>query len=203
MTWYIFKKLSPRVTESQLAKAIKNHIKLKMYNKTFITQLGMCTVIITYKNNKKTCEFFVVPEISQVLLGMPDTAALNIINANIDSIEAEGTKKENCNTNISDTKKPNTKQETHWAKKSFRNTEEDLKNTNNVNGLDSNTNTNTLTHFFLSSPNIEMEIMKIANLTQKYAMCLIMFLMASGTLKAHFCYSSSLTVSPIKHHQDM
>ena len=31
-----------------------------MYNKTFITQLGMYMVIINYKNNKK-CEFFVVP----------------------------------------------------------------------------------------------------------------------------------------------
>ena len=49
MPWYIFKKLFPRVTESQLRRTIKNHIKLKTYNKTFITQLGMCAVIINYK----------------------------------------------------------------------------------------------------------------------------------------------------------
>ena len=49
---------------------------------------------------------------------MPDTAALNIINVNIDSIEAASMQKENCNTNISDAKKPNTKQETHGAKES-------------------------------------------------------------------------------------
>ena len=76
-------------------KTIKNHIKLKMYNKTFLKQIGTCTVIITYKNNKKKCEFFVVVGNGQALLGMPDTAALNIINVNIDSIEAEGTQKEN------------------------------------------------------------------------------------------------------------
>ena len=61
MPWYIFKKLFPKVTEAELMKTIENHIKLKTFNKTFITQLGMCAVIINYKNNKKKCEFFVVP----------------------------------------------------------------------------------------------------------------------------------------------
>ena len=58
-----------------------------MYNRTVITQLGMCMVIIDHKDNKKKCEFFVVPRNGQVLLGMPDTTALKIINVNIDSIE--------------------------------------------------------------------------------------------------------------------
>ena len=48
----------------------------------------MCLVIINYKNNKKKCEYFVVPRNGQALLGMLDTAALNIINANVDAIEA-------------------------------------------------------------------------------------------------------------------
>ena len=134
---------------------------------------------------------------------MPDTAALNIINVNIDFIEAEGTKKENCNTDISDTETSSIKQETHEAKESCTNTDEDLKNTNNVNGLHSNTNTNTLTNYFLSSPNIEMEIRKSTNLTQKICNVFDNVLMALGTLKAHFYYSSSLIVSPVKHHQDM
>ena len=60
MPWYIFKKLFPRVTETELAKPFKNHIKLKTYNKTVIAQLGMCIVTINYKDNKKKCEFFVV-----------------------------------------------------------------------------------------------------------------------------------------------
>ena len=33
MPWYIFKQLFPRVTEAELTKTIKNHIKLKTYNK--------------------------------------------------------------------------------------------------------------------------------------------------------------------------
>ena len=78
----------PRVSESQLARTIKSHIKLKTYNKTFITQLGTYAVIISYKNNRRKCEFFVVPGNGQVLLGMPDIAVLNIINVNIDSIDA-------------------------------------------------------------------------------------------------------------------
>ena len=108
MLWYIFKKLFQRVTEAELTKTVKNHIKLKTYNKTVIAQLRMCMVIINYKDNKKKCEFFVVPRNGQALLGKPDTAALNIINVNIDSIEVASTQKENCNTNISDAKKPNT-----------------------------------------------------------------------------------------------
>ena len=62
-----------------------------------------------------------------MLLGIPDTAALNIINVNIDLIEAEGTQEENCNTNISDAKTYYVKQEMHEAKESCTNTEEDLK----------------------------------------------------------------------------
>ena len=122
-------------------------------------------VIINYKNNKKKCEFFVIPGNGKGLFGMPDTAALNIVNVNIDSIEAEGTQKETCNTNVSVAKTANIKQETHGAKKSCTNTDENLKNTNNVNRLDSNTNTNTLTNYFLSFPNIEIDRRKSAELT--------------------------------------
>ena len=46
MPWYIFKKLFPRVKEAEVEKTVKKHIKLKMYNKTVITQLGTCVVII-------------------------------------------------------------------------------------------------------------------------------------------------------------
>ena len=65
---------------------------------------------------------------------MPDTVALNIINVNIDSIEAANMQKENCKTKISDVGKPNTKQETDGAKESCTNTDEDLKITKNVKG---------------------------------------------------------------------
>ena len=76
----------------------------------------MCAVIINYKDNKKKCEFSVVPGNGRALLGMLDTEALNIINVNIDSIETACTQKDNCNTYMSDAKTSNTKQETHGAK---------------------------------------------------------------------------------------
>ena len=126
ISWYIFKKLFSRVNESQLTKTVKNHIKLKTYNKTFITQLGTCAVIISYKSNRRKCKFFVVPGNDQALLDMPDTAALKIINLNIDSIEVDGIQREKCNTNIRDTKMFNAKQKTHGA----TNTDDGLKNTN-------------------------------------------------------------------------
>ena len=46
---------------------------------------------IKFKNFKKKRVFFVVPGKSQALLGMPDMAALNIINLNI-SFYTEGDK---------------------------------------------------------------------------------------------------------------
>ena len=62
------------------------------------------------------------------------------------------------------------------------------------------TNTNTLTNYFLSSPNIEVDKRKSIELMQKYTTCLIMFLMILGALKAHFHCSTSLIGCPIKHH---
>ena len=124
----------------------------------------MCVVTIAYKNNKKKCESFVVPGNAQALLGMPDTAALNIINVNI---EAEDTQEENCNTNISDAKTANVKQETHGAKDRCTNTNVYLQSPNNINRSDNNTNTITLRNRFLSSPNMEIDKRKSAELTQK------------------------------------
>ena len=72
-------------------------------------------VTIEYKNNRRKCEFFVVLGNGQALLGMPDTAGLNIINVNIDSLEAEDTQRENCYTNTDDAKISNAKQENHGA----------------------------------------------------------------------------------------
>ena len=96
---------------------------------------------------------------------MPGTAALNIINVNIDSIEAEDTQRENCNTNIGDAKTSHAKQEIHEAGEYCTNTDGSLKNTNNNNGSASNTNANTLTNYFLSFPNLEIDRRKSTQLT--------------------------------------
>ena len=81
---------------------------MKTYNKTFITQLETCAVVINYKDNKRKCKFFVVPANGQALLGMPDTAALKIMNINIDSIEVACMRKVHCNTNMGNTKETET-----------------------------------------------------------------------------------------------
>ena len=167
MPWYIFKKLFPRVTETKLIKTIKRHIKLKTYNKTVITQLGTCMVTINHNDDKKKCDCFVVPGNDQVPLGMPDTTALKIININIDSIEAASTWKEECNTNIGDAKESNTRQEAHVVKKSYTNMYKDLKVVNNDNWSSSKTSINTLTNYFLSSPNIEVDKRKSIKITQR------------------------------------
>ena len=101
MPCHILKRLFKNVTEAELKKTIKGHIKLKTHNITVITQLGTCIVTINFKDIKKRCMFFVVPRNGQMLLGMPDTAALQIININIDSIQAA---KKECNINIGNAK---------------------------------------------------------------------------------------------------
>ena len=53
------------------------------------------------------------------------------------------------------------------VKESCTNVDEDLKIANNDNGPSSNTSINTLTNYFLSSPNIEVDKMKSIELMQK------------------------------------
>ena len=108
--------------KDQLKRSIKGCITLRTYNKTNITQLGMCMVVIKFKNIKKRCVFFVVPRNGQALLGMPDKAALKSINIRIDSPEAkimEG------KTNSSDARESNTMQETCVAEKCCTNMDAD------------------------------------------------------------------------------
>ena len=96
------------------------------------------------------------------LLGMPDTAALKIININIDSTQAA---KGECNTNIGNAMESNTTQEVHVVEKSCTNMGTDSKADNNVNGHNNNNNVNTITNYFLSSPNVEADKRKSTELT--------------------------------------
>ena len=116
MPLFMFKKLFRNTTEEQLQKSIQSHIRLKMYNKMHKTQLGMCAVVIKFKNIKKRCVFFVVPGNGQALLGMPDIAALQLININIDSIQAEMVEY-----------KTNIEQEIHVVERGHINTDADSK----------------------------------------------------------------------------
>ena len=107
---------------------------------------------------------FVVPGNSQALLGMPDTVALKIIKRNIDSFQAV---EEVCNTDIGDTGESNTTQEAPVAEKSCTNMKADSKDDNNINGHNANTNVNSLTNYFFSSPNVEVDKRKNIELMQR------------------------------------
>ena len=133
----------------------------------FITQLGTCVVTLEHKDNKRKSEFFVVPGNGQVLLDMLDTAALKIININIDSLDAEDTQQDNCNTNTDAAKVSNAKQEIHGARKCFTNMDSIFKTTNNSNRSTVNPDVNTQTKYFLSCSNIETDKRKSAELTQQ------------------------------------
>ena len=100
----------------------------------------------------------------QVLLGMPDTAALKITDINIDSIHAE---KEECNANIGNMGESNTTQEVCVAEKICINMDADSKVNNKVNSHSNNTNQNTITNYFLSSPNVEADERKSIELMLK------------------------------------
>ena len=101
----------------------------------------MCMVVIKFKNIKKTCALFVVPGNGQVLLRMPDTAALKLININNDSIQAETLE---CKTNR--------EKEFYAVEKGCANTDADLKAKEGTKSQNCQNNANkTINYFFWSS----------------------------------------------------
>ena len=122
-------------------------------------QLGTCAVLIKLKLKKKCCIFFVVLGNGKVLLGIPDTAALNIINLNIDSIQAEIA---SCKTNR--------EQEMHAMAEGCTNTDEGEINKQDTNGQNdqniSNNSNNSVNYFFFSS-NTVADKRQSSKMTQK------------------------------------
>ena len=118
-------------------------------------QLGTCLVLIKFKNVKKHCVFFVVPGNGQALLGMPDTEALNIINLNIDSIQAEVAE---CKTN--------TKQEMHTVLKGCTNMDTGVNTQQDTNGQNNQNNINKLINYFFSSTNTDADKRKSSAMMQ-------------------------------------
>ena len=116
----------------------------------------MCTIIIKLKNTKKECVFFVVPGNSQALFRLPDTAALKLINLNIDSIQV---KVAECKTN--------TKQEMHMVAKGCTYMDADSKTTPGANGQNGQNNANKSINYFFLSSNVDADKRKSSDLTQK------------------------------------
>ena len=90
--------------------------------------------------------FFVVPGNGHVLLRMPDTAALQLININIDSIQAEIVE---CKTNI--------EKESHTVEKGCANMDADLKTKQGTNCQNGQNNANKTVNYFFSSSNVDVD----------------------------------------------
>ena len=167
MPLYVFKKLFPGVRNEWLAETINKHILLKTYNKTTITVLGTCKVMIEHKNNRKKCQFSVVPGNGQALLGIPGTDTFQMININIDSIDVEDVENGEWYINTSTAQKSNIKQETSGVVKYCANIHSISKSTNNSKKSTVNTNSNKSTNYFLAGPNCDKDKKKSAELTQQ------------------------------------
>ena len=68
----MYTKLFSRASKEQSVATRNENIILKTYNRTTITQFGICKVKIEYNKKHKICNFFAVPGNGQALLGMPD-----------------------------------------------------------------------------------------------------------------------------------
>ena len=136
----------------------------KTYNKTSITQLGMCVVVIKFRNIRKDVCFFVVLGNGQALLRMPDTPALKLIHENIDFIQTEVAE---CKTNTGNVRKSNITQETHVGEKGCADTDADSKSKHSTKGQNNQDNAYKVTNYFLSSPNREADKRKSVKLTQE------------------------------------
>ena len=133
-----------------------------MYNKTAITQLGICIVKIEHNNIQKLCKFFVVPGYGQALLDMHDIDTLNIININCNTIathRADST--DNCSTNtaIYQSSKhvqhyTNMIQYADRAKKSYVNTDSISKFESKDKPMVTDNEAATINYFFQAQPKI-------------------------------------------------
>ena len=161
---------------------------VKMYNKTIITQLGICKVVVEHKNNKKTCQFFVVPSNGQALLGMPDTDMLYIININIDSVDAESQKRritmyiQKLSRGLMQSRRKMEVGGTVQTQMAFENMSTIAQRQGSKLILINQQTT------FLQVPTVIVTKGRVLKLHNKYTRNLVMCLMALGALKAHFLY---------------
>ena len=114
----------------------------------------------------------------QALLGMPDTEALNIINLNIHSIQAEIS---SCKTNR--------EQEMHAMADSCTNMDTGEINIQDANGQNNQNVSNNSVNYFFSSSNITVDKRQSSEMTKRIMTGLAMYLMALGASKAPFLYS--------------
>ena len=128
---------------------------------------------------------------------MPDTAALKLINVNIDSIQAEVVE---CKTNTGYMRESNIEKEMHAVEKCCANTDADSKIKHGTNGHSGQDNANKTTNYFFSSANVEADKGKSIKLMWEIHNTFGDVLMVLGALKAHSLYSLSQTANHIRYH---
>ena len=121
---------------------------------------------------------------------MPDMAALNIIDLNIDSIQGEIMK---CKTNRG--------QETHAAVEGCTNRDTGGIIKHEGNGQKGQNHSNKSINYLYSSQNTDADRRKSSTMTQKIHDTFSDVLMVLGASKAHSHYSLSWTASHTKCHQ--
>ena len=127
-----------------------------------------------------------------MLLGMPDTVVLSIINLNIDSIQAEITK---CKTNRG--------QEMHTVAEGCTNRDAGIITKQDTNSQNDQNKSNKSINYFYSSKDIDADKRKSSAMMQKIHETFGKVLTVLGASKANFHCSLSLTASHTKHCQGM
>ena len=141
---------------------------------------------------KKALCVFVVPGNGQALLEMPDTAVLNLLKLNIDSIQVEIM---SCKTNR--------EQEAYKVGEGCTNINTVGIIKQKANGQNGQNQSNTFINYFYSSKNTEADKRERNTMTQKNIIPIVIFLPVLGALRAHFHYSLNPTASHSKYHQGM
>ena len=83
-----FFKHFPNANMTQLAKTIDVGTKLYAYSNSEIKQLGVCELLVEYRECCKICQFYVV-DFPTAILGIHDSESLGLITIYFDCIEAE------------------------------------------------------------------------------------------------------------------
>ena len=83
-----FFKHFPNANMNQLAKTIDSSTKLYAYNNTAIKQLGMCELLVEFREHHKICQFYVV-DFPTAILGIHNSESLRLITIHFDCVGAE------------------------------------------------------------------------------------------------------------------
>ena len=96
-----------------------------------------------------------------MLLRMQDTATLELVNINIDSIQGEAAEGK---TNTGGMREANIEQDMHMVEKGCANADADFKTKQGTNGQNSQNNANKTINYFFSSSNVDADKRKSSEL---------------------------------------